>query len=392
VIRFVLNGAEVEVGEHPHLLAALREELNVTSPKDGRSPSGQCGCCTVLVDGKAVVSCNLALAKIEGKAVTTLEGLDPAERDRYADAFAATGALQCGFCTPGIVMRCKYLLDKDGDDLTREKAARHLGAHLCRCTGYHPILDAFELLATGEGARTEPVTGVGSSGIKYLAREYSMGDKDYVDDMRVPGILHAAVVPAEHVRADIVAIDTSAAEAAPGVVRLFTAADVPGDLKIGIIHTDWPVFIPVGGRTSYAGDVLALVVADDRIAARAGAELVRVEYNPAADYRRDRRARAECARRARGVPDSARRAGVPRTGVDPRRTDVRCQRGIEAPRSVVGRAGPCGTTATRSRPSSASINTRLSYTSSPTAARSAVRRTARTSARPRSPRGSCSDR
>ncbi|HEY6698803.1 MAG TPA: 2Fe-2S iron-sulfur cluster-binding protein, partial [Acidimicrobiales bacterium] len=141
-VSFTLNGGEVEVGDHPHLLAALREELDVTSPKDGCSPSGQCGCCTVLIDGKPVIACQLGLDRVAGRSVTTLEGIDPAERDRLAAAFSATGALQCGFCTPGIVVRAKYLLDKDGPALTRDKAARHFGGHLCRCTGYHSILDA----------------------------------------------------------------------------------------------------------------------------------------------------------------------------------------------------------------------------------------------------------
>src|SRR5438128_9166036 len=100
VVRFTLNGEEVAVADtHPHLLSALREELGVLSPKDGCSPSGQCGCCTVLVDGKAVVSCNLALERVEGAEVTTLEGIDVEQRDRMAAAFASTGALQCGFCT-----------------------------------------------------------------------------------------------------------------------------------------------------------------------------------------------------------------------------------------------------------------------------------------------------
>lgn len=277
--RFQLNGEDVEVGAHPHLLAALREELDVTSPKDGCSPSGQCGCCTVLVDGKAIVSCNLELSKVEGRSVTTLEGLPAETRDRYAAAFAATGALQCGFCTPGIVMRCAYLLDK-GENVARDKTARHLGAHLCRCTGYHPILDAFDLLARGEAPAAGPAGGVGARGAKYLAAELALGDKDFVDDIRLPEMLHAAVVLAEHSRADIVAIDTSAAEAVPGVARVFTAADVPGELRIGLIHRDWPVFIPVGGRTSYVGDVLALVVAGDRATARAAAERVAVDYRP----------------------------------------------------------------------------------------------------------------
>jgi xanthine dehydrogenase molybdenum-binding subunit len=301
-VSFTLNGGRVEVGDHPHLLAALREELDVTSPKDGCSPSGQCGCCTVLVDGKPMVACSLALERVEGRAVTTLEGIDEAERDRLAAAFSATGALQCGFCTPGIVMRAKYLLDKDGPALTRDKAARHLGGHLCRCTGYHSILDAVELLASGReipvplpasnGNGGEPSQGIGSAGTKYQATDMALGDKPYVDDLRVPGpsgggsgnhvMLHAAVVLSEHARADILAIDTRPATAMAGVERVLTAADVPGGLRIGLIHRDWPVFIPVGGRTSYTGDVLALVVAVDRATARAAAERVEVEYRPLA--------------------------------------------------------------------------------------------------------------
>jgi selenium-dependent xanthine dehydrogenase len=280
-VTFVLNGSPVEVGDHPHLLAALREELDVTSPKDGCSPSGQCGCCTVLIDGKPAVACNLALDRVGGKAVTTLEGLPAEERDRYATAFAATGALQCGFCTPGIVMRTKYLVDKDGPALTRDKAARHLGGHLCRCTGYHPILDAVDLLAAGTETPVElPAAGVGGRIPKYQAGDLALGDKDYVDDIRLPGMLHAAPVLAEHARADIVAIDVTAAAAVPGVERVLTAADVPGELRIGLIHRDWPVFVPAGGRTSYTGDVLALVVAHDRATARRAAELVAVEYRP----------------------------------------------------------------------------------------------------------------
>ena len=295
-VRFTLNGSQVEVGDHPHLLAALREELDVTSPKDGCSPTGQCGCCTVLVDGKPTVSCSLALDRVDGRQVTTLEGLDPAERDRYAAAFAATGALQCGFCTPGIVVRAKYLVDKDGPALTREKAARHLGGHLCRCTGYHAILDAVELLAAGGdvpvtwpaatatgGTATggaAPTWGVGSRNARYQAGELALGDKPYIDDLRVPGMLHAAPVLADHARADVLAIGTAAAEAVPGVVRVLTAADVPGELRIGLIHRDWPVFVPVGGRTSYTGDLLALVVAGDRATARRAAALVEVEYRP----------------------------------------------------------------------------------------------------------------
>jgi aldehyde oxidoreductase len=280
-VSFTLNGRSVSLRrDHPHLLAALRDELDVLSPKDGCAPSGQCGCCTVLIDGRAQVSCQAPLAKIAGKSITTVEGLAAEERDRFADAFAACGALQCGFCTPGIVMRTKALIDRKGSDLTRSDAARHLGAHLCRCTGYVKILDAVELLASGEIPKIEPAGGVGTSGARYQGTELALGDKPYVDDLRVEGMLHAALHLSTHARADIVRIDTAAAAAVPGVVAVFTGGDVPGELKVGIIHKDWPVFIPEGGRTSYLGDVLAIVVADDRETARHAAELVDVEYRP----------------------------------------------------------------------------------------------------------------
>src|SRR5947208_7889359 len=150
-VTLIVNGHEAQVrADHPHLLSALREELDITSPKDGCSPSGQCGCCTVLVDGRAVVSCQQSLAKIAGRSVTTLEGFDPDERAQFANAFAACGGLQCGFCIPGIIVRAKAQIDKKGAGLTRDDMARHLGAHLCRCTGYVKILDAIEAVAAGK--------------------------------------------------------------------------------------------------------------------------------------------------------------------------------------------------------------------------------------------------
>ncbi len=276
---FRLNGAPVSVrGRHPHLLSALREELDVTSPKDGCSPSGQCGCCTVLIDGKAVVSCQLPLEKVDGSDVVTLEGVDERERQAFADAFAACGGLQCGFCIPGIVMRAKAQIDKKGTSLTRDGMKPHLGAHLCRCTGYVKILDAIEAVAQGTVCTPELSGAIGGAGAKYEAAALTLGDRDYVDDIRVPGMLHAALRLTDHARAEITGIDTTAALAADGVVATFTAADIAGDLRVGIIHKDWPVMIPVGGFTSCAGDVLAIVVAETREQARAAAELVDVGY------------------------------------------------------------------------------------------------------------------
>ena len=280
ITKFTLNGRPVEVGDHPHLLAALREELDVTSPKDGCSPSGQCGCCTVLIDGKASVSCQVSLEKVAGKSITTLEGFDASERERFAAVFASAGALQCGFCTPGIIVRVKALIDRKGSALTRDEAARYLGAHLCRCTGYGKILDAVEVLASGESREAIPPGGLGTRGARYEGIDLALGDRDYVDDIRVPGMLHGALRLADHARADVLRIDTTAARAVDGVEAVLTAAEVPGDLRVGIIHADWPVFIPEGGRTSYLGDVLAIVVAGSRQVARQAAKLVEVSYRP----------------------------------------------------------------------------------------------------------------
>ena len=278
---FELNGSQVVADDgHPHLLAALRDELGIISPKDGCSPSGQCGCCTVLVNGKARVACQTPMEKADGASILTLEGVDAAERERYATVFAAHGALQCGFCIPGIIMRVKALLDKKGSALTRENASRHLGGHLCRCTGYIKILDAVDSLAAGEVPVAPPCGGIGTSGIRYEAAELSLGDRPFIDDLAPAGLLHGALRLADHARADVVRMDTSAAMAVEGVRAVFTAADVPGELRVGIIHTDWPVFIPEGGRTSYLGDVMAIVVADTRQTARRAAELVDIEYVP----------------------------------------------------------------------------------------------------------------
>ena len=283
---FTLNGEAVEVRDgHPHLLSALRNELGVTSAKDGCSPSGQCGACTVLVAGKAMASCLVSLEKAQDKDIITLEGFDETERSRYADAFAAKGALQCGFCTPGIIVRSKALVDQKGADLNKATIEGRLGAHLCRCTGSTKIVEAIELLASGDPIPVRERSGkIGGDGVKYEAKELSLGDRGFVDDIMIDGMLHAALKLADHARADVITIDTSAAEAADGVKAVYTAADIPGDLRVGIIHKDWPVMIPVGGRTAYLGDVIAIVVADDVLSARAATDLVEVTYEALAPF------------------------------------------------------------------------------------------------------------
>jgi xanthine dehydrogenase molybdenum-binding subunit len=188
--------------------------------------------------------------------------------------------LQCGFCIPGIVVRAKAQIDKKGAGLKREDMARHLGAHLCRCTGYVKILDAIDSVAKKLSPEIVSTGGLGVRVVKHEAEELALGDRGYIDDMRLPGLMHASLVFTKHARAEVLSIDTSRAMSRPGVRAVFTAADIPGELMMGIIYKDWPVMIPVGGFTSYAGDVLAIIVADSRLNARNAIDDVAVEYKP----------------------------------------------------------------------------------------------------------------
>jgi xanthine dehydrogenase molybdenum-binding subunit len=271
----------VDVPEGASLLDVLREEIGITSVKDGCSPEGSCGACTVLVEDKAVVSCAQPASRFEGRHVLTHEGLPAEDRDRWARCFVAAGASQCGFCSPGIVVKAESFLAKTPHP-TRAQVARALAGNLCRCTGYVKIVDAVELAAAardgGELPETDLSGTVGSRTARYEGTELALGDKPFVNDMKVQGMLHAAIRFSDHPRAKVVAIDTSAAEAHPGVISVITAADVPGKRRQGLIVQDWRMLVAEGEVTSYVGDVLAVVAAETRRAAREAAELVDVRY------------------------------------------------------------------------------------------------------------------
>ena len=283
-MKFTLNGypVSVELRGDEHLLEVLREHCGVTSVKDGCAPEGSCGACTVLVDGNAVVSCAQPARRFEGRQIRTHEGLDESVRARWADCFVVAGASQCGFCSPGIVLKAESLLAKTPDP-TRERIAAALAGNLCRCTGYTKIIDAIEHAARAN--RGEPLPPIDRSGrvgsptARYEGTELALGDKAYINDMVMPGMLFGAIRFADHPRARIVRIDTDRASAQPGVACVLTASDVPGDRLQGELIQDWPQLCAVGEVTRYVGDVLALVAADTMANARAAAALVDVEYD-----------------------------------------------------------------------------------------------------------------
>jgi xanthine dehydrogenase molybdenum-binding subunit len=282
--RFRLNGTEVSVeyDDGMHLLEVLRERCGVTTAKDGCAPEGTCGCCTILLDHKPALACLLDPAHIEGREVTTLEGLPDAIRDALARAFVDEGAVQCGFCTPGIAVRSAHLLDR-GLAGNPVRVRRALAGHLCRCTGYHSIERAIAAAGRafdggGAAAASTADHRVGSSAPRYRGAEHVLGEKPYVADMRIDGMLHGAVVLSDHPRARVLSIDVEPALAVAGVVRVITAADVPGRRHVGLIVNDWPLLVAEGELTRCVGDVVAVVVADSQARARRGAAALQVDY------------------------------------------------------------------------------------------------------------------
>jgi xanthine dehydrogenase molybdenum-binding subunit len=287
-----------------HLLEVLREECGVTSAKNGCAPEGACGCCMVMIDGRPALSCLRKPEQMDGHQIVTLDGIPEDTRRLIADAFVLEGGVQCGFCIPGIVVRTASLIEhgKTGD---RDAIAKALDGHICRCTGYGRIIDAIQ--TAGEAKRNggklpaEPRRHhffgedfglhrkseygdghgdcVGASLARQGGQQQTLGEKPFVDDMRVPGMLHGAMVAAKHPRAVVRKIRTETAAAMPGVVRIFTAADVPGQRGVGLTIPDMPVFVAEGETTCCVSDFLAIVVADTQFHARQAAARVEVDYD-----------------------------------------------------------------------------------------------------------------
>jgi selenium-dependent xanthine dehydrogenase len=296
-LSFRLNDRSQRVAyeEGMNLLDVLRDQCGLTSPKDGCSPQGACGCCTVMVEGRAVLSCLRKPESVEGKSVTTLEGIPEGKRRVLAEAFVREGGLQCGYCTPGIAARVVSLLDR-ASEVDEDQVRKALNGHICRCTGYQRIVDAVLTAAEAweDGAlpsdprprrsdvfgsarglvRTSASSGdgIGGNGLRYRGIDQTLGDKPYVADMSIDGMLHGAVVLSRHPRARVLEIDPAHALDLQGVERVLTAGDVPGDRFVGLIRKDWPVFVAKGETTRCVGDVLALVLADTRFHARQAAE------------------------------------------------------------------------------------------------------------------------
>ena len=238
---FFVNGCQVSKSKKQSLLRFLRDEMHLTSVKDGCS-QGACGACTVLIDGETCKACVLQTDRLEGRSIITVDGLSKWESEVYTYAYGEAGAVQCGFCIPGMIMCTKGLLDRNPDP-TEEEIKYALRNNYCRCTGYVKIIAAVKLAAKIMRAGKIPAAGaddwlLGSRVHRLDVEEKVLGYGKYPDDYYLDGMCYGTALRSKYPRARVLSIDTTAAKALPGVIDVFTAADIPGENKIGHLKHD----------------------------------------------------------------------------------------------------------------------------------------------------------
>ncbi|MCB2218934.1 MAG: selenium-dependent xanthine dehydrogenase [Bacteroidetes bacterium] len=283
MINFTLNGQKKQYPgpAETSLLDYLRLVVKVTSVKDGCSGQGTCGACTVEINGKPRLACTTTMRKVEGTEVTTMEDIPENVRETLVHSFSEKGAVQCGYCSPGMIMRVTHLFQQP-KPMSREEIFKAISPNLCRCTGYVKIVDAieeaFNRIANPEFHSKKTGAKIGDPLPKYESIETALGKRPFVNDLHFDGMLYGVLKFSEHPRATILKIDLSEAENQEGVIKIFTARDIPGERYSGLIFKDWPLMVDVDERTNCISDVLAVMVAKTEALARKAAEKIKVEY------------------------------------------------------------------------------------------------------------------
>jgi 4-hydroxybenzoyl-CoA reductase subunit alpha len=292
LLRLQVNGEPVQlaVPDHWTLLEALRYELGLTGTKQG-CDKGDCGACTVLSDGQPVLSCCMLARAAEGHAITTIEGLaTPEGPDPVQRAFDVSGALQCGFCQPGMILSAKALLARSPDPSDAE-LREALSGNLCRCTGYTKIFEAVRLAARGSlggpfprhapllsGPPAEGFLVLGARGRKADSIAKATGEAVYADDIVLPRMAHGKILRSPHAHARILSIDTSAASAMPGVFAVLVGSELPTPFCV-IPWTPDETALAIG-KVRYVGEGVAAVAAVDEDTANAACAAIKVVYEP----------------------------------------------------------------------------------------------------------------
>jgi len=278
-LNFTVNGQleSIEVTPRTRLLDALRVDLCLTGAKEGCG-TGDCGSCTVLLDGKPVNSCMVLALQTQGREVTTIEGLGkPGDLHPIQQAMIHSGGIQCGFCTPGMVLSLKGLLDENPHP--DEAAVRvAISSNLCRCTGYTKILDAAKMLSEGT-ANADTASGndwaIGSRMVRNDGVEKVTGRAVYAEDIRLPRMIHGVVVRSPHAHAKILSIDTKEALGLPGVKAVVTGRDVDMGY-FGYEVRDQRIFALE--KVRFIGEPVAAVAATTPDIAREAASKLKVSY------------------------------------------------------------------------------------------------------------------
>jgi xanthine dehydrogenase molybdenum-binding subunit len=271
----------------------LRNRLRLTGTKIGCN-EGECGSCTVLVDGESVLACTYPAERAAGRDLLTIEGLArPHGGQRILhplqEAFLIHGAVQCGFCIPGQIMTAYALLRKSPDP-SRAEIRSALKDTLCRCAGYPSIENAVRAAAaalrTGQPVEppilpnsTHPLRLIGRAQLRPDGVEKVTGEAVYTDDLVFDRMLFGAVRRCGVPHALVRSRDVSKARSLPGVASVLTAEDIPGEHYHGLVIPDWPVLVDIGERVRYVGDAIAIVAADSQQAAREAADLIEVEFD-----------------------------------------------------------------------------------------------------------------
>ncbi|MFO7322569.1 MAG: molybdopterin-dependent oxidoreductase [Chloroflexota bacterium] len=290
-LNLIVNGIEheLDIPESRTLAEVLRYDLRLTGTKIGCNEA-ECGICTVHVDGVPVNSCIFPAFKAQGRQVTTIEGLAEGEQlHPLQEAFIEHGAVQCGFCTPGLIMTAAALIraNPQPDDQDIKIALKDT---YCRCTGYASVIQAIKSAASvvrGEGKLPvneplveEPMTYISRSQPVPNVQDRVTGRAKYTDDYVFDGMLYARTLRSRYPHARVLRIDTSKAKALPGVRAVLTAEDIPGENIHGLVYLDWPVLCAVGDKVRYMGDAVAIVAADTPELAEQALALIEVDYEP----------------------------------------------------------------------------------------------------------------
>lgn len=278
--QFQVNGTYHQVLDDQRLIDYLRDTLGLKGTKEGCS-GGACGTCTILIDGKKSKACVVTLSQLDGKKVTTIEGLSEREKSVYTYAFGECGAVQCGFCIPGMIISAKALIDENPNPTSADIKKAIMG-NICRCTGYVKIEQGIALAAQMlrdniPVPAADYTAAVGSPLHRIDVEDKVLGTGLYSDDFKVDGMVYAKAIRSKYPRARVDRIDINKALAHPQCITVLTACDVPFN-KTGHLTPDWDVFIKEGHVTRYVGDAIALAVVKEKKYLDEVCNLIDVEY------------------------------------------------------------------------------------------------------------------